>query len=133
MTGNPLDPLLKPRSVALIGASARAGSVGNDMIKVLRDGGFDGDIWAINPKYDRGHFELASVLERLGKLEEAVREYEVASRSYTSSGEYYYRLGFTYYRLGKLTKARENLIRVRSVSPGSPASAKADELLETIE
>ena len=52
MTGNPLDPLLKPRSVVLIGASPRAGSVGNDMIKVLRDGGFDGDIWAINPKYD---------------------------------------------------------------------------------
>ncbi|MEE2980819.1 MAG: CoA-binding protein, partial [Pseudomonadota bacterium] len=52
MTGNPLDPLLKPRSVALIGASPRAGSIGNDMIKVLRDGGFDGAIWPINPKYD---------------------------------------------------------------------------------
>ena len=35
MTGNPLDPLLKPRSVALIGASPRAGSVGNDMLKVI--------------------------------------------------------------------------------------------------
>ena len=52
MTGNPLDPLLKPRSVALIGASPRAGSVGNDMLKVLRGGGFNGAIWPINPKYD---------------------------------------------------------------------------------
>ena len=47
-----LSPLLAPRSVALVGASARPGSVGNRMIHVLRDCGFDGSIWLVNPRYD---------------------------------------------------------------------------------
>ena len=47
-----LAPLLAPRSVALVGASARPGSIGNDMIAVLRDNGFAGDIHLVNPKYD---------------------------------------------------------------------------------
>ena len=47
-----LAPLLAPRSVALVGASPRPGSIGNDMIAVLRDNGFAGDIHLVNPKYD---------------------------------------------------------------------------------
>jgi acyl-CoA synthetase (NDP forming) len=49
---HPLAPLLSPRSVALVGASARAGSIGNDMVRVLRDGGFAGEVLPVNPKYD---------------------------------------------------------------------------------
>ena len=41
---HPLAPLLRPRSVALVGASARAGAIGNDMVRGLRDGGFQDEI-----------------------------------------------------------------------------------------
>lgn len=51
-TTHRLQPLLNPRSIALVGASPRTGSIGNLMIQVLRDGGYDGAIWPINPRYD---------------------------------------------------------------------------------
>jgi acetate---CoA ligase (ADP-forming) len=47
-----LDALLRPRSVAVVGASTRAGSNGNTMIRQLVGGGFAGRIAAVNPKYD---------------------------------------------------------------------------------
>lgn len=47
-----LDPLLRPRSIAFVGASARAGSVGNVMIRQALHGGFDGAMYAVNPRYD---------------------------------------------------------------------------------
>ena len=43
--------LLQPRSVALIGASARPGSVGLITARNLLAGGFAGPIWLVNPKY----------------------------------------------------------------------------------
>ena len=43
-------PLLAPRSVALVGASPKPGSIGNDMVRVLRGGGFAGAIHPVNPK-----------------------------------------------------------------------------------
>ena len=46
-----LAPLLTPRSVALVGASPKPGSIGNDMVRVLRGGGFAGAIHPVNPKY----------------------------------------------------------------------------------
>jgi len=46
-----LDPLLAPRSIALVGATPRANAPGRDMLLTLRRGGFDGEAWAINPKY----------------------------------------------------------------------------------
>jgi Tfp pilus assembly protein PilF len=89
----------------------------------------------INPKYYRGHFELASMLDRLGKVEEAVREYEVASPDpeYANSGEYHYMIGYAYYRLGDNEKARENLQRAMELAPGSNSAVKAEELLELID
>jgi acetyltransferase len=45
-----LDALLDPRSVALIGASARPGSVGATVWRNLRRGGFAGPLYAVNPK-----------------------------------------------------------------------------------
>ena len=50
--GHRLAPLLTPRSVALIGASPKADSVGNGMIKALLGGGFAGQVHLINPNYD---------------------------------------------------------------------------------
>ena len=45
-----LDHLLSPRSIALIGASDRVGSVGAVLTRNLGKGGFAGDIWLINPR-----------------------------------------------------------------------------------
>ena len=46
-----LEFALKPRSVALIGASKRPGSVGAVLARNLFKAGFDGPIMPVNPKY----------------------------------------------------------------------------------
>ncbi len=51
MTVRNLDDLLKPRSVALIGASDRPGSVGLITGRNLRAGGFSGPIRLVNPRH----------------------------------------------------------------------------------
>ncbi len=47
-----LDPLLRPRSVAIIGASAREDTMGAWSLSNLKRGGYDGVIYPINPGYD---------------------------------------------------------------------------------
>jgi type IV pilus assembly protein PilF len=84
----------------------------------------------INPRFYKAHFELASLLDRVGKIDEAAREYEVARPDYRNVGEFYYRLGFVYFRLGDQSKARENLERAMEVAPGSNSAAQANDLLE---
>jgi len=86
----------------------------------------------ISPKYYQAQYELASVLDRTGHLEEAARLYEVAAPDYKGSGEYQYRLGFVYFRLHEADKAREHLNRVLDVAPGSESSAKAADLLKLL-
>ena len=44
--------MLEARSVAVVGASVREGSVGNQSVVELVEGGFDGRIVPVNPKYD---------------------------------------------------------------------------------
>ncbi|MGE0718665.1 MAG: acetate--CoA ligase family protein [Alphaproteobacteria bacterium] len=44
-----LTPLLAPRSIAFVGASARADTPGNDMMRMVRRGGFAGRVTAVNP------------------------------------------------------------------------------------
>jgi acetyltransferase len=46
----PLDPILNPKSVAVIGATEREGSVGRTVMHNLISGGFPGTIYPINPK-----------------------------------------------------------------------------------
>ncbi|MBU1212409.1 MAG: bifunctional acetate--CoA ligase family protein/GNAT family N-acetyltransferase [Alphaproteobacteria bacterium] len=46
-----LDKLIAPRSVALIGASAKPHSMGATVLKRLTGAGFKGDIHLVNPKY----------------------------------------------------------------------------------
>ena len=48
-----LDSLFDPRSVAVIGASERPASVGTTVWRNLREGGFAGPRWAVNPKYKK--------------------------------------------------------------------------------
>jgi len=47
-----LDPLLRPVSVAVIGASETADSTGEWSLKNLLRGGYKGEIYPVNPKYD---------------------------------------------------------------------------------
>ena len=47
-----LDPLLRPRSVAVVGASAREDSLGDWALRNLVKGGFGGAIYPVNPRYE---------------------------------------------------------------------------------
>jgi acetyltransferase len=47
-----LDALFRPRSVAVIGASERPGSTGAMVWARVLEGGFDGPLWPVNPKYE---------------------------------------------------------------------------------
>jgi len=62
-TSHYLDRLLKPQTIALVGVSPREGTVGHDMLKVLLDGGYQGQVFLVNPRYDEieGHSCYASL------------------------------------------------------------------------
>lgn len=47
-----LDPLLRPRSVAIVGASGRAESMGEWSLSNLLKGGYTGPVYPVNPRYD---------------------------------------------------------------------------------
>ena len=47
-----LDPLLRPRSIAFVGASPKPHTVGNGIIRQARAGGFAGAMVAVNPNYE---------------------------------------------------------------------------------
>ena len=51
MTIRNLDQLLAPKSVAMIGASRKEGSVGLITARNILRGGFAGPVWLVNPKY----------------------------------------------------------------------------------
>ncbi len=48
-----LQKVFQPQSVAVVGASGKAASVGAMVLKNLSDGGFSGPIYAVNPKHKR--------------------------------------------------------------------------------
>ena len=45
-----LDHILKPRAVAVVGASTRPHTIGNDLLKRLLEYGFKGHVYPVNPK-----------------------------------------------------------------------------------
>jgi len=59
-----LDPLLRPTSVAIVGASKRTDSLGEWALKNLVKGGYEGRIYPVNPGHDelQGHKCYASLL-----------------------------------------------------------------------
>lgn len=63
-----LDPLLRPRSVAIVGASSRSDSLGEWALRNLEIGGYRGAIYPVNPRYE----ELAGYrcYAELGELPE---------------------------------------------------------------
>jgi acetyltransferase len=68
-----LDALFRPRAVAVIGASSKALSIGNRVIKNLIDFGFKGAVYPINPKADeiRGLKAYPSILDCPGEVDVA--------------------------------------------------------------
>ena len=64
-----MTPLLNPRSIALVGASARAGSVGDWTRRSLLGGRYTGKVLLINPRYDSLDGEVC--YPSLSALEEA--------------------------------------------------------------
>ncbi|MEO0760839.1 MAG: CoA-binding protein, partial [Pseudomonadota bacterium] len=52
MTVRHLDRLLSPQSIAVVGASDRAGSPGRVVMERLAAGGYEGAVWPVNPKHD---------------------------------------------------------------------------------
>ncbi len=52
MTIRNLEFAARPGSLAVIGASDREGSVGRIVIGNILEGGFEGDVWPVNPKHD---------------------------------------------------------------------------------
>ncbi len=69
MTVRNLDALFHPKSVAVIGASSRPGSIGAMVWQRLLEGGFDGPVWPVNPRHDMldGHAAVSDA----GDLPEA--------------------------------------------------------------
>ena len=68
---NTLDPLFKPKAVALIGASAKELSIGNVIIKNLLHYGYKGPIYPVNPKVDeiRGLKAYSSIMDIPGEVD----------------------------------------------------------------
>ena len=46
-----LNKVFEPQSVAIVGASDRANSVGGQVLRNMRESGFNGDIYPVNPKH----------------------------------------------------------------------------------
>jgi acyl-CoA synthetase (NDP forming) len=65
-----LEPMLRAGSVAVVGASGRPGSVGELTLRQLRDGGFEGNVYPVNPGYDSlldmpCHPDIAAISEEI--------------------------------------------------------------------
>lgn len=70
---NSLDPMLLARSVAVVGASERAGSVGDQVVRQLISGGFTGPIHLVNPNYQTLHgLRCVPDLESIGEAVDLV-------------------------------------------------------------
>jgi acetyl coenzyme A synthetase (ADP forming)-like protein len=69
-----MNRIMQPRSVAVIGASAEDGKIGNSVMKNLINGGYKGDIYPIHPKATEilGYKAFKSVKDVPGEIDTAV-------------------------------------------------------------
>ncbi len=69
-----MNRIMKPDAVAVIGASAEDGKIGNSVMKNLINGGYKGEIYPIHPKADEimGRKAYKSVKDVPGKIDVAV-------------------------------------------------------------
>jgi acetyltransferase len=68
-----LNGLLRPKSIAVIGASNTEGKIGYTVVENLRDSEYEGEVYPINPKYDKvqGLKAYPSVLDVPGEIDAA--------------------------------------------------------------
>jgi len=68
-----LNGLLRPKAIAVIGASAKEGKIGYTVVKNLIDSDYEGDVYPINPKADEilGLKAYPSVLDVPGPIDAA--------------------------------------------------------------
>ncbi len=69
-----MNRIMKPKSIAVVGASNEEGKIGNSVMKNLINGGYAGEIYPINPKSDEvlGRKAYKSVSEVSGDIDVAV-------------------------------------------------------------
>jgi len=69
-----LDKIMKPKSIAVIGASTKPATIGSEMMQRLRDYKFTGNIYPVNPKAEsiEGFKAYPTVLEIPGDVDFAV-------------------------------------------------------------
>jgi acetyl coenzyme A synthetase (ADP forming)-like protein len=69
-----MNRIMKPKAVAVIGASDEAGKIGNSVMKNLINGGYKGQIYPIHPKAAEimGHKAYKSVKDVPGEIDTAV-------------------------------------------------------------
>lgn len=69
-----LDFIMKPQTIAIIGASSKEGTVGNEILRKLIEYGYKGSIYPVNPKADQ-IYEIKTykgILDVPGKVDLAV-------------------------------------------------------------
>jgi acetyltransferase len=73
-SSNPLAPVFTPRSIAVVGASETPGKAAERRTRSLIEGGFDGDLYLINPKRDTlfGRSTCKSLKEVDGEIDLAM-------------------------------------------------------------
>ena len=71
---NNLDKIMKPKSIAVIGASTKEHTIGSDIMKRLQEYNFNGKIYPVNPKGGiiEGLQAYTSVLEIPGEVDLAI-------------------------------------------------------------
>ena len=63
MNKEALNGLFRPKGVAVIGASNKAGKIGYSVVEALKNGKYEGEIFPINPK-EEIQIVLKRILER---------------------------------------------------------------------
>lgn len=88
MDTNAIKSVFKPASIAVIGASAKKGAIGNTLLTNFNRWKLDGSVYAVNPKYDEvegfpcypaigeipGEVDMAVIATPGNLVEESVRE-----------------------------------------------------------
>ena len=74
MTQNVLDKIMKPKSIAVVGASTKPKTIGSEIMQRLRDYKFNGNIYPVNPKGGiiEGFQAYSSIAEIPGEVDLAV-------------------------------------------------------------
>ena len=74
MTQNVLDKIMKPKSIAVVGASTKPKTIGSEIMQRLRDYKFNGNIYPVNPKGGEieGFKAYTSIAEIPGEVDLAV-------------------------------------------------------------